>query len=58
LLLLAAEVQRLYAYSLPDVERADALGSVYLVTADRCEVDSELLELQRDLSERLYAVTV
>ena len=57
-LLAAAGEQRLQAHPRPaaDIQRADALGAVHLVGAERGEVETECLDVGRDLAGGLGEV--
>ncbi|KOT06413.1 hypothetical protein DM77_1168 [Burkholderia mallei] len=50
--------QRLEPDSLSNVERADALRRVELVTGDRQQIDAERIDVGRDLADRLGRVRV
>ena len=58
LLLFAAEDKGSDTGSVADIQGSDALGAVYLVSADGHQVDPELFRLQRYLAERLHSVDV
>src|SRR4051812_12525875 len=50
--------QRLKLEASPDVQRADALWGIELMTGDRQHIDTELVHLGRDFSDRLGRIGV
>src|SRR3982751_6770595 len=58
LLLSASNDQRRQGNSATNVERADALRRVQLVTGKRKQIDSSVFEIDRDFTHCLYTVNV
>ena len=55
---MTTELPRAQSYPLADEKRADALRRMQLVPGDREEVDAEVANVDRNLSDGLYTVRV